>query len=238
MKARTALLKLNVVPCTFIERLNRFVALVEVNEETRKALVTNTGRLEEFMVPGRKAFCLPKSGGKTDFVLVAFEDLDGKGAVIDTRTQAKAFERAVELNLVPWLKDCRIKRKEVTVGKSRLDYLFECPDGEIYAEMKSAVLRGGERGEYAMYPDCPSTRGQKHIRELIELKKAGKRAMMFFIGAMPGVERFKPYERGDPEIARLLAEAERSGVEVNALSISLLPEGKVVLERPSLEIEV
>ena len=238
MKARTALLKLNVVPCTFIERLNRFVALVEVNEETRKALVTNTGRLEEFMVPGRKAFCLPKSGGKTDFVLVAFEDLDGKGAVIDTRTQAKAFERAVELNLVPWLKDCRIKRKEVTVGKSRLDYLFECPDGEIYAEMKSAVLRGGERGEYAMYPDCPSTRGQKHIRELIKLKKVGKRAMIFFIGAMPGVERFKPYERGDPEIARLLAEAERSGVEVNALSISLLPEGKVVLERPSLEIEV
>ncbi|WP_297521146.1 DNA/RNA nuclease SfsA [Thermococcus sp.] len=232
------LLKLNVVPCTFIERLNRFVALVEVCGETRKALVTNTGRLEEFMIPGRRAFCTPKSGGKTDFVLVAFEDLNGRGAVIDTRTQAKAFERAVELNTIPWLRDCRIKRKEVTVGKSRLDYLFECPDGEIYAEMKSAVLRGGERGEYAMYPDCPSTRGQKHIRELIKLKKVGKRAMIFFIGAMPGVERFKPYERGDPEIARLLAEAKRTGVEVNALSISLLPEGKVVLERPSLEVEV
>ncbi|WP_297477263.1 DNA/RNA nuclease SfsA [Thermococcus sp.] len=238
MSDETLLLKLNVVPCTFIERLNRFVALVEVDGETRKALVTNTGRLEEFMIPGRRAFCVPKTGGKTDFVLVAFEDLNGRGAVIDTRTQAKAFERAVELNTIPWLRDCRIKRKEVTVGKSRLDYLFECPDGEVYAEMKSAVLRGGERGEYAMYPDCPSTRGQKHIRELIELKKAGKRAMIFFIGAMPGVERFKPYERGDPEIARLLAEAKRTGVEVNALSISLLPEGKVVLERPSLEVEV
>ncbi len=238
MSDETQLLKLNVVPCTFIERLNRFVALVEVCGETRKALVTNTGRLEEFMIPGRRAFCTPKTGGKTDFVLVAFEDLNGRGAVIDTRTQAKAFERAVELNTIPWLRDCRIKRKEVTVRKSRLDYLFECPDGEVYAEMKSAVLRGGERGEYAMYPDCPSTRGQKHIRELIELKKAGKRAMIFFIGAMPGVERFKPYERGDPEIARLLAEAKRTGVEVNALSISLLPEGKVVLERPSLEVEV
>ena len=238
MSDETQLLKLNVVPCTFIERLNRFVALVEVCGETRKALVTNTGRLEEFMIPGRRAFCTPKTGGKTDFVLVAFEDLNGRGAVIDTRTQAKAFERAVELNTIPWLRDCRIKRKEVTVGKSRLDYLFECPDGEVYAEMKSAVLRGGERGEYAMYPDCPSTRGQKHIRELIELKKAGKRAMIFFIGAMPGVERFKPYERGDPEIARLLAEAKRTGVEVNALSISLLPGGEVVLERPSLEVEV
>ncbi|AEK73968.1 putative DNA-binding transcriptional regulator [Thermococcus sp. 4557] len=234
----TTLLKLSVVPCIFRKRLNRFVALVEVDGEERRALVTNTGRLEEFMVPGRKAFCTPKTGGKTDFVLVAFDDHGGKGAVIDTRTQAKAFEQAVELGLVPWLSGCRIKRKEIAVGKSRLDYLFECPEGEVYAEMKSAVLRGGERGEYAMYPDCPSVRGRKHIRELIELSKAGKKAMIFFIGAMPGVEKFRPYGRGDSEIARLLREADKVGVEIHALGISLLPDGRVVLERPSLEIEL
>lgn len=235
---KPVLLTLNVVPCRFIKRLNRFVALVEVSGEIKKALVTNTGRLEEFMIRGRRAFCTPKRGGRTDFVLVAFEDLGGKGAIIDTRTQAKAFERAVELNLVPWLRDCFIKRKEVPVGKSRLDYLFECPDGDIYAEMKSAVLRGGENGEYAMYPDCPSVRGQKHIRELIELSKAGKRAMIFFIGAMPGVERFRPYEEADPGIARLLREAAGEGVEIHALSISFLPDGRVVLERGELEVEV
>ncbi|WP_456422771.1 DNA/RNA nuclease SfsA [Thermococcus sp.] len=233
-----ALLKLNVVPCTFLERLNRFVALVEVGGEVRRALVTNTGRLGEFMVRGRKTFCLPKSGGKTDFVLLAFEDLEGRGAVIDTRTQAKAFERALELNLIPWLRDCSIKKKEVRVGNSRLDYLFDCPDGELYGEMKSAVLRGGEKGEYAMYPDCPSLRGQRHIRELIELSKAGKRAMIFFIGAMPGVEKFKPFERGDPEIARLLREAKRAGVRIEGLSISLLPDGRVVLEKPVLKVEL
>ena len=232
------LLRLKTVPCTFLRRLNRFVALVEVDGEERRALVTNTGRLEEFMIPGRKAFCTPRSGGKTDFVLVAFEDLNGRGAVIDTRTQAKAFERALELGLIPWLRDCRIKRKEITVGKSRLDYLFECPWGEVYAEMKSAVLRGGDNGEYAMYPDCPSVRGRKHIMELIGLSKAGKNAMIFFIGAMPGVEKFRPYRRGDPEIAKLLAEAEKAGVEIHALSLSLLADGRVVLERPSLYIEL
>ncbi len=137
------------------------------------------------------------------------------------------------------MKDCSIKKKEIKVGSSRLDYLFECPGGDVYAEMKSAVLRGGEKGEYAMYPDCPSTRGgQRHIRELIELSKAGKRAMIFFIGAMPGVEKFRPYEKGDPEIARLLKEARKAGVEIHALSISLLPDGKIVLERPELEVEV
>ncbi|EEB74992.1 DNA/RNA nuclease SfsA [Thermococcus sp. AM4] len=232
------LLKLNVVPCKFVERLNRFVALVEVNGEIRRALLTNTGRLEEFMIPGRKAFCTPKSGGKTDFVLIAFEDLDGKGAIVDTRTQAKAFERAVELGLVPWLKDCWIKRKEVRVGNSRLDYLFECPGGELYGEMKSAVLRGGDRGEYAMYPDCPTLRGQRHVRELIELVKAGRDAIIFFIGAMPGVEKFRPYEKGDPELAKLLREAKKVGVRIEGLSISLLADGRVILEKPELEVEV
>ncbi len=235
---RDVLLKLNVIPCTFIERLNRFVALVEVQGELKKALVTNTGRLEEFMVPGRRAFCLPKSGGKTDFVLLAFEDLGGKGAVIDTKTQAKAFEKAVELNLIPWLRDCVIKRKEVRVGNSRLDYLFACPGGELYGEMKSAVLRGGERGEYAMYPDCPSLRGQRHIRELMELARSGKKAIIFFIGAMPGVEKFRPYEKGDPIIAKLLREAVREGVRIEGLSISLSPSGEVILERPSLKVEL
>ncbi|NJE48089.1 DNA/RNA nuclease SfsA [Thermococcus sp. 9N3] len=232
------LLKLNVVPCKFVERLNRFVALVEVNGEIRRALLTNTGRLEEFMIPGRKVFCTPKSGGKTDFVLIAFEDLGGKGAIVDTRTQAKAFERAVELGLVPWLKDCSIKRKEVRVGNSRLDYLFECPGGELYGEMKSAVLRGGERGEYAMYPDCPTLRGQRHVRELIELAKAGKDAIIFFIGAMPGVKKFRPYEKGDPKLARLLKEAKKAGVRIEGLSISLLPDGRVILERPELKVEL
>ncbi|WP_010478757.1 DNA/RNA nuclease SfsA [Thermococcus zilligii] len=232
------LLRLNVIRCTFLKRLNRFVALVEIKGETRRALVTNTGRLVEFMVPGRKAFCVPKTGGKTDFILVAFEDLNGRGAIVDTRTQARAFERAVELGLIPWLKDCSIKRKEVTMGESRLDYLFECPKGEVYAEMKSAVLRGGVRGEYAMYPDCPSVRGQRHIKELIELKRTGKEAMIFFVGAMPGVEKFRPNERGDPEIARLLKEARKAGVQIHAMSISLLPGGEVILEEPELKVEV
>ena len=235
---KPVLMKLNVVPCRFVKRLNRFVALVEVNGEIRKALLTNTGRLEELMVPGRKAFCTPKSGGKTDFVLIAFEDLEGKGAIVDTRTQAKAFERAVELGLVPWLKDCSIKRKEVRLGNSRLDYLFECPGGELYGEMKSAVLRGGKKGEYAMYPDCPTLRGQRHVRELIELVKAGKDAIIFFIGAMPKVEKFRPYEKGDPELAKLLREAKRAGVRIEGLSISLLPDGRVILERPELNVEL
>jgi len=185
------LLKLPIVECTFIKRLNRFVGLIEINGEVKKALITNTGRLEEFMVEGRKAFCIPKQGGKTEFILIGFLEKEGRGAIIDTRTQAKAFERAVELGLISWLKNWKIKKKEVKIGNSRLDYLLNYNGEEIWVEMKSAVLRDGE---YASYPDCPSTRGQKHVKELIKLRKDGKRAMLVFICALSGVEKFRPCE--------------------------------------------
>lgn len=229
------LLKLPIIECTFIKRLNRFVGVIEVNGGLKKALITNTGRLEEFMIRGRKAFCIPKQEGKTNFVLIGFLENEGKGAIIDTRTQAKAFERAIELGLIEWLKGCKIKKREVKVGNSRLDYLLDCNGEEVFVEMKSAVLR---EGDYAMYPDCPSLRGQKHIKELIRLRENGKRAMIVFIGALPGVRKFKSYTQGDPEIARLLREADKVGVEIHALGISLLPDGKVVLEKPSLEVEL
>jgi sugar fermentation stimulation protein A len=186
------------------------------------------------MVKGRKAFCMPKQGGKTEFILIGFDEGE-KGAIIDTRTQAKAFEKAVEMGLITWLKNCKIKHKEVKIGSSRLDYLLECNGEEIWVEMKSAVLR---EGEYAMYPDCPSIRGQKHIKELITLKEQGKKAMILFICALPNVKKFKPYEKGDPEIAKLLRLAKKKGVEIRAIGISLLPSGEVVLENENLEVEV
>ena len=204
-------------------------------ERLKKALITNTGRLEEFMVEGRKAFCIPKQGGKTEFILIGFLEKEGRGAIIDTRTQAKAFERALELGLISWLKNWKIKKKEVKIGNSRLDYLLNYNGEEIWVEMKSAVLRDGE---YASYPDCPSTRGQKHVKELIKLRKDGKRAMIVFICALSGVKKFRPYKKGDPKIAELLKEAKKIGVEIRGICISLLPTGEVILEDDNLAIEV
>ena len=63
------LLKLPIVECTFIKRLNRFVGLIEINGEVKKALITNTGRLEEFMMKGRKGFCIPKPVSYTHLTL-------------------------------------------------------------------------------------------------------------------------------------------------------------------------
>ena len=111
--------------CRIIERVNKFVIKVEINGKYYRAYLNNTGRLSEFLVHGRKAFCfkLPKQG-KTDFRLFAIEER-GLGALIDTYLQMKAFERSLERNLIPWLEGCGILKRNVTLGASRIDYLLK-----------------------------------------------------------------------------------------------------------------
>jgi DNA-binding protein, stimulates sugar fermentation len=83
------------VECEVVARRNRFVVEVAVQGRVERAYTNNTGRLSEFMVPGRKCYCLHKEGGATSLRLIAFED-SGGAALIDTAIQAKAFEVALQ----------------------------------------------------------------------------------------------------------------------------------------------
>ncbi|WP_052296523.1 DNA/RNA nuclease SfsA [Pyrococcus yayanosii] len=112
---------------------------------------------------------------------------------MDTRTQARAFEKALELGLV--FRGRSLVRREV-----------------------SAVLR---LDGYASYPDRPSARGRKHVKELIALKRAGKNAAIVFIAALPNVRAFKPNSSADPEMARLLKDASEAGVEIMAFGMHI-----------------
>lgn len=221
------------VPCTVVRRANRFVVEVKVGGTVARAHVNNTGRLLEYLVEGRKGFCAPHRG-KTSYRLFAVEDRGG-AALIDTALQMKSFERAVELGLLDWAR-CDIVARAPRVGSSRLDYLLSCGKAETYVELKSAVLR---EGDFAMYPDCPTLRGRRHIMELTRLASSGLKAMIVFVAALPGVKAFKPYAAGDPEVARLLREAVEKGVEVRAFSVHYSPEDYAVhLDKSELEVVV
>ncbi|MBI2836302.1 MAG: DNA/RNA nuclease SfsA [Chloroflexi bacterium] len=226
----------NAVECDIIDRLNRFVVRVEHGGTHFRASINNTGRLHEFIVAGRRAFCVPHDAHlKTDFRLFAIRE-GNLGALIDTQFQMAAFERALEMGLVPWLAGCRMVRRNAALHSSLIDYLLEGDAGAIYLEVKSAVLRGGD---YAMYPDCPTERGRKHIRELTAHRRHGGRTVILFMAALPGARAFKPSREGDPELCRLLAEAAKSEVEIRALNIVYQPqESNISLVNPDLPVEL
>ncbi len=224
----------NVKECLIVERLNRFVVRVEISGRKHSMHINNTGRLEEFIIRGRKAFCTEtKHPGKTDGKLFAIEER-GLGALIDTQLQMKAFERMVERRQIPWLVDCSIKKKNPRLGASVLDYLLMCKNTTLFLEVKSAVLR---QGPFATYPDCPTTRGQRHVRELTEYSKHGGASTIVFMAALPEVSAFKPYKTGDPQLAKYLLDAHKQGVQIKVIGLYFNPsDNQVYLFDPDLPV--
>ncbi|MEM2372419.1 MAG: DNA/RNA nuclease SfsA [Thermofilaceae archaeon] len=222
------------IKCKILERRNRFVVEVLVKEEHALAHITNTGRLTDYLIHGRIGYCLPKYEGVTKFKLIAVEDR-GKAALIDTGFQMQAFEKALNRKLIPWAA-CRIITRAPKLSSSRLDYLLKCGSYRMFVEVKSAVLRDGF---YAMYPDCPTMRGRRHLSEISEYVKKGGKALIVFIAALPDVKAFKPYEKGDPEIPLLLAKAAEAGVTVKAVSMHYEPSTSCIfLDNPDLPVYI
>jgi sugar fermentation stimulation protein A len=224
----------NVLSCKIVERINRFVVEVEIEGKMGRAHITNSGRLHEFLVRGRTGFCFETPHtAKTAYRLFAVEEYD-LGAVIDTQLQMKAFEAAQRQDLMPWLGGSALIRKNARLGASLLDYLFEREGNPLYVEVKSAVLRAGRM---AMYPDCPTLRGQRHVAELMQWVKKGGTAFLLFVAALPYVVGFKPNKAGDPRLFEMLKKAKSLGVCMKALGLYFRPGNSFLyMYHPDLEV--
>ncbi|MEM4576465.1 MAG: DNA/RNA nuclease SfsA [Candidatus Nezhaarchaeales archaeon] len=225
----------NVRQAVIVERLNRFVVLVELDGELVRVHNTNTGRLHDVLVRGFRALVAPIRGRKLSYRLVGVEHRDGLYDIVDTITQEEAFKRALELKLIPYLEDYVLVRRRPLINGVVHDYLLK--RGEEYAvvEIKSAEFRG-KRGE-AMYPDCPTLRGRKHIANLIRLsRESSLKAYLIFIAAMPKPRCFMPFREADPVVDKLVREALKSEVEVRSIAVFMDYCGRVYLENPDLPV--
>jgi len=225
----------NVTECSIIRRINRFVVKVKIGNNETLAYINNTGKLLNYLVYGKKAYCqkimkLTKIGWR----LIAISDAD-MAALVDVYLQMKAFENAVKSDLIPWLRNCHIVKRNPKLNSSVLDYLLRCDTILTYLEIKSAVLRG--RRNVAMYPDCVSLRGRRHIKELINIVLKGGKGILLFIAAIPHAKAFKPNRAVDEKIYELIREATRVGVMVKAMGIFFNPyDSTVMLENPDLKV--
>jgi sugar fermentation stimulation protein A len=224
------------LPCRIIERTNRFVVNIEIERKVFRAHINNTGRLQEILIRGRRGFCFETPNtAKTAFRLFAVAEKNC-GALIDTQFQMKSFEMAYQKDLIPWLKEYTFLQRNAKLGDSLIDYLFECNGNPVYLEVKSAVIR---EGEYAMYPDCPTARGQRHVEELISWRGEGRGAFVLFIAALPQIIGFKPNRSGDPRLFSLLEKAKDLGVQVKAMGLYFNPaDSFLYLYNPDLDVVI
>ena len=203
----------------FVERPNRFVAVAEVEGETVRVHVADTGRLEEILTPGRKLWLLPnRPGMKTAYTLIAAEMEEG-WVLINTRLHAPIAKGAIEKGVLGFTPQS--VKSEVTYGASRFDYLAD----DNFVELKGCSLVQYDR---CRFPNAPTTRGVKHLEELIEAKKEGYAAVLLIMG-LRRCKCFEPHPERDPAFRAAFAKALDAGVEFRGFHVRIV-EDRVVYD--------
>lgn len=204
----------NILPAVFISRPNRFIAEVEIEGNCEISHVKNTGRCRELLTEGAKVYVQradnPQRKTKYDLISV----YKGQELInIDSQAPNKVFGEWVSGG--GFIKNISLIKPECKYKNSRFDFYIEADERKIFAEIKGVTL---EENGIVMFPDAPTERGVKHIRELCECVETGYEAYIFFIVQMKHCRFFTPNRITHPEFADALIEAEKKGVNIKALN--------------------
>ena len=211
----------NICEATFVRRLNRFVAEVELDGRPERVHVKNTGRLEQVLVPGTVAYlCAPGTPGrKTTYDLVAARGADGALYNVDSQ--------ATNTVVREWLETQDVTRvvPEYRFGDSRIDFYVErTVAGDLrpcLIEVKGCTL---VRDGIGYFPDAPTPRGCRHLRELMGAVSQGTDAIVAFVVQVEGTVEVRPNAEVDPEFASTLEQARSRGVRPISLSCHVEPD--------------
>ena len=211
----------------FLRRVNRFTAFVELNGQEEMVHVKNTGRCKELLLEGARVFLeeANKEGRKTKYSLIAVY----KGDVLvnmDSQAPNQMAAEALAEGKIEEIGEVDFLKREVKYENSRFDIYYQKGEKKGFIEVKGVTL---EEDGIAKFPDAPTERGAKHLKELIKAKEEGFEAAVLFVIQMKGVREFRPNEERDRNFAAALREAAAAGVKILAYDCGV-QVGKVWIE--------
>jgi len=208
---------------TFHSRPNRFIAKVYVDGNLETVHVKNTGRCKELLLPGADVILevSDNPARKTGYDLIAVYK-EGLGLVnIDSQLCNKvAYE---------WLKKQEYDyiKPEYTYGASRVDFYMEKAGEKYLLEVKGCTL---EIDGIGYFPDAPTERGIKHLKELTSATEQGFHCSVAFVIPMEGVTEVRANVATHAAFGDALEEARRAGVEVVFLPCKVLPDEVIIVD--------
>lgn len=209
----------NIVEGKFIARPNRFIAHIEIGGKEEICHVKNTGRCRELLPAGAKVWCVESDNParKTRFDLIAVQKGD-RLVNMDSQAPNAAAKQWLERG---GLGDIENLRPESRHGDSRFDFSFTRDGRPCFLEVKGVTL---ENDGICAFPDAPTERGAKHLRELTQLAGSGYGAYILFVIQMTDVKYLHPNDATDPEFGKALREAAAAGVEILAMDCKVTPD--------------
>lgn len=210
-------------------RPNRFVVVARVGGRRVRVASADPGRLRELLRPGARLLLRPAAGGtkrRTRFTLALVRHRGAWVSLLPVLANA-VVAAALLRDGVPGLRGFRVLEREVVRGRSRFDLLLTGRGARWLVEVKSATLV--ESG-VALFPDAPTLRGTRHVRELRRHVARGGRAAVVFVVQRRDARALSPHAGHDPAFAAALREAAGAGVRIYAYACRVTPRG-VRLER-------
>lgn len=218
----------------FQKRYKRFFADIKMGEEIVVAHTANTGTMKTCLGEGWNAL-MSFNDSPTRKLKYSFEMIhNGKTwiGINTSMTNGLAIE-AIKNGVIPELQGYSELKPEAKIGNSRIDILLSNSESDqCYVEVKNVTLIDDEN--FALFPDSVTERGQKHLNELMELKKKGIRTVMLFIVQREDCHSFKVEQDIDPAYCKLLKEVISVGVEVLVYQCKLSPKEIVVHKKLSI----
>lgn len=218
----------NIVKAVFLERPNRFIARCVIDGEVENVHVKNTGRCRELLIPGTEVLLQkssnPKRSTRYDLVSVRKD-----GEIINMDSYAPNIAAGEFLRNGGIIKNPHIVKAEAAFGSSRLDFYVEGDGRKMFVEVKGVTLK---IDGCAVFPDAPTSRGAKHMYELINAVESGYEAAVLFVIQMKGCSCFRPNYDTDPAFCSALQKAQERSVMIMAVDCvtdenSMKIDGKV-----------
>ncbi|MEZ0121845.1 MAG: DNA/RNA nuclease SfsA [Candidatus Reddybacter sp.] len=218
---------------TFIKRYKRFFADIELLDGSELTIhCANTGSMKNCLCPGQPCWYSRSDNPKRKLpgTLELITTTGGRLAGVNTARPNKLVVEAIENAVISELQGYDNLRTEVRYGEenSRIDILLEQGEAQCFIEVKSVTLEA--QGKQARFPDAVSSRGAKHLRELMYVVEQGQRGVLVFCVQLTDVEEVSAAEDIDPLYTQTLAEAIAAGVEVLVYGCRLSAD-EIVIDR-------
>jgi sugar fermentation stimulation protein A len=211
-------------PGRLIRRYQRFLTEVELEDGSRvTAHCNNSGTLLTCLEPGAPVYLSPSSapGRRTAFTWEMIF-INGGWVGVNTLVPNRLVAEAARQRSLPLFAGASAVRPEVkTSAHTRLDLVVERPQGPLYVEVKNVTL---VRESLASFPDAVSTRGAKHLAELVRLVAAGQEASMVYVVQRGDAQAFAPAADIDPAYAEGFARARAAGVGITVVQATVSPQ--------------
>lgn len=203
----------NILRGKFISRPNRFIAHIEINGKIEICHVKNTGRCKELLIPNATVFVQENNNSKrkTKFSLIGVIKEDRMINMDSQVTNKVVHEWILEGNLFDEVSSIK---PEAKYNNSRFDFYIETRSKKAFIEVKGVTL---ENQGIVKFPDAPTERGVKHIKELCECLEEGYEAYLIFVIQMKNVLHFEPNTETHKEFAEALEDAKMAGVNILAV---------------------